>query len=291
MRAAVSPSAIGVTAAGVAIGLLLAQSVVLAVVLGAGAWAVRMLVAVWRQARLQRQSKPQPASLDPWSVPEPWRSLVRQALDSQSRFDHTVDDWPAGPIRDRLSDLRPRLYSSVAEIGTLSRRGAALSGTVAGVAMTGQPSVAQLGEQLRRTEAERVQAAATSPDHAASLARTEEALAAQIRAVRTSEDAAGRLLDRLRVVVARLDETVTALLLVGVDGTSDPAADALVRSLDDLHDEIASLGAGLADTTSLSEMRQPSGPLPPQFGATPLPSPPPPTPLPSSSPPAADPDA
>jgi hypothetical protein len=188
---------------------------------------------------------------------------LHQALDAQTRFDHAVEDWPPGPIRDHLSDLRPRLYSSVGEIGTLARRGSALAGTVDGVAMAGQPSLQDLGDQLKRTEIERVQAAASSPERAAALARTEDALAAQIRAVKRSEDAAGRLLDRLRVVVARLDEVVTSLLLLGVDGPFDPAADALARSLDDLHDEITSLGAGLADATGASDMKIPRPPVPP----------------------------
>jgi hypothetical protein len=58
---------------------------------------------------------------------------------------------------------------------------------------------------LRRTEAERQRLAGRSATRDASLARTEEAIAAQIRAVNNASEAQSMVLDRLRVVVARLD--------------------------------------------------------------------------------------
>ena len=84
-------------------------------VLGVGAWA-------WMASRCGSRAA---ASGVPTAtgrarpvVPaQPWRNLVSQALDAQTRFDHTVDDWPPGPIREHLSDLRPRLTSSCLRSG------------------------------------------------------------------------------------------------------------------------------------------------------------------------------
>ena len=98
-RAAVSPSAVVVTAAGVGIGVL-DHSVVLAIVLGAGAWLGRMAVAVLRTAGAGRRLPL--VTIDPFAVPEPWRQYVRQAVGARQRFDAAVAQLAgrtaAGPV-------------------------------------------------------------------------------------------------------------------------------------------------------------------------------------------------
>jgi hypothetical protein len=265
VRAAVSPTAVAAGALGAGIGLL-DHSVIVAVVLGAGFWGIRMVGGVFARSRRERGARPKPAQLDPWSVPEPWRQLLHQADNAQSRFNQAVQDWPPGPIRERLTDLQPRLWADVEDIGTIARRGAALSAWVSGVPATGRPTAKQLGEQLRQTEAERQRLAGRSASRDASLARTEEAIAAQIRAVTNATEAESVVLDRLRIVVARLDETVTSLLLLGAGG-GEAQADSVTASLDQINDEVTALLRGLAEATSTStEALGPLGaptPLPP----------------------------
>jgi hypothetical protein len=250
VKAAISPTAVAVTAAGVLIGVL-AQSLVLAIILGVGAWTSRMVAAVILGSRRRRAARPRPAQLDPYSVPEPWRQLVRQASDAQKRFDETVAGWPAGPIRDRLLFVQPRLWDDVRQVGTLASRGAALAGWNQGVQSTGRPSSKQLAEQLRRTEEERRRLGPGSTSREAALDRTEEAIAAQIHALHEASEAEALVLDRLRTIVARLDQTVTSLLLLGVEG-GETQAEALGSSLDDIRAEITSLSEGLAETTGTS---------------------------------------
>jgi hypothetical protein len=248
VRAAVSPTAIVVTAAGVGIGLL-AQSPVLAVVLGVGAWCGRMVAALIAQKRRERKARPKPADLDPWSVPEPWRQLVQQAMAAQTHFDQTVQDWPEGPIRERLVTLQPRVYVSVEQVGAIVKRGAALGGWSGGVAIPGRPSADQLSEQLRQVTDERQELGAEAAQRDAILARTEESIAAQLRAVHNAEEAAAMTHDRLRLLVATLDQTVTSLLALGVDG-AEAGAEILETSLAFVSDEIAALHRGLTDATS-----------------------------------------
>jgi hypothetical protein len=250
VRAAVSPTAIAAGALGAGIGVL-DHSVILAVILGAGFWSARMAAGMFARARRRRAARPKPAELDPWSVPEPWRQLLQHAMSAQSRFDQAIQDWPPGPIQERLTDLQPRLWADVGDIGTIARRGAGLSAWVSGVPATGRPSEVQLAEQLRQTEAERQQVAGRSARRDASLARTEEAIAAQIRAVHNASEAESLVLDRLRVVVARLDETVTSLLVLGAGG-GEAQADSATASLDAINDEITALLRGLAEATSTS---------------------------------------
>jgi hypothetical protein len=269
VRAAVSPTAVVAAVVGAGIGVL-AHSVILAVILGVGFWSVIMAMGMFVRARRRRAAQPKPAQLDPWSVPEPWRQLLHQADNAQSRFDSAVKDWQPGPIRERLSDLQPRLWSDVEDIGTIARRGAALSAWVSGVPATGRPSAKQLGEQLRQTEAERQRLAGRSASRDASLARTEEAIAAQIRAVNSASEAESLVLDRLRIVVARLDETVTSLLVLGAGG-GEAQADSVTASLDQINDEVTALLRGLAEATSTSNEALgalgPPTPLPPLAAA------------------------
>lgn len=247
VRAAVSPTAVAVTAAGVGIGVL-DHSVILAVVLGAGAWAGRMVAAVIARARRERQAQPHPAQLDPWSVPEPWRQLVQQASGVQTRFDQTLRDWPAGPLKDRLSYLQPQVYAGMAQVASVAKRGAAISGWSGGVPAPGRVSGKALSAELRRVEADRQQVSGRSPEREAALARTEEAIAAQLRAVRSAEDAAGLVHDRLRVLVANLDQTVTSMLVLGI-GEAEAGADAVQATLETLTDEVTALHRGLTDAT------------------------------------------
>jgi len=251
VRAAVSPTAVAVTAVGAGIGLGVEHSIVLAVVLGAGAWVGRMAVAVAARARRARAARPKPADVDPWSVPEPWRQLVRQAVAAQARFDEAVTDWAPGPTRDRLVSLKPRLYAEVEEVGSLAHRGATLTGwTPGGTTSAGLPSAKQLSQQLGQIEVERRTVGRQSPRRDASLARTEEAIAAQLRALRNAEDAAGLVHDRLRTLVAQLDQAVTALLVIGIEPTGEAGADALAGSLDTILEQITALQQGLADSSS-----------------------------------------
>jgi hypothetical protein len=251
VRAAVSPISVAVVAAGAAIGILLVHSIIVAVILGGGAWVARMLAAILAQSRRDRAALPKPAALDPYSVPEPWRQLLHQAGEAQTRFDQTIRDWPSGPTRDRLSGLQPRLWAEMVEIGTVAHRGAALSGWTGAGLSNGRPSAEELSLQLRRAETERRTQGQHSPARDATLARTEEAIAAQLRAVRAAEEGAALVHDRLRVVVARLDETITSLLVLGVAG-ADAGTDTLVTALNDLNDEITSLQQGLTEASDSS---------------------------------------
>ncbi len=241
-RAAVSPSAIVLAAAGVGIGLL-AQSVVLAVVLGLGAWFARLVVAALR-ARHRGPRLPV-VIIDPYAVPEPWRQYVRQAQGAEQRFDSSLATWPSGPLQDRLLQLQPRLHQGVNEVWVVAQRGAALGGIVAG---RGQPSVVQLSTELRRVQAEQQRTPAS--DRQQALARSEEAIAAQLRAAHRTEEAKGEVLDRLRLLTARLDDAVTELLKLGLEragGATEFSADAATGSIDILLDDIGALHEGLRE--------------------------------------------
>jgi len=234
LRGAVSPTAVAVTAAGAGIGAL-DHSLVLGITLAAVGWAGRMGAAVVARARRVRAQRPKPARLDPWSVPEPWRSLVEAAMATQARFDQTVKAWPAGPTRDHLVDLQPRVWHEVGQLGLLAGRGAAADGGAGS---------SDLVEQMQRVQQEKAVAGRSA--RAAELGRREEALAAQLRARRSREKASEATQDRLRAAIARLDEAIANLLGLEPDGF---APTAVVSSLDELSEGLNSLRAALTETT------------------------------------------
>jgi hypothetical protein len=256
VRAAVSPAAVAATAVGAGIGVL-DQSVVLGVVLAAVGWSGRMLAALVARARRDAKARPRPAELDPWSVPEPWRQLVHQAAAAQGRFDQALREWPDGPIRDRLDGLRPQFYADVAAVGAIAKKGAAMLGWTGAQPDTSRPTVDRLRQDLARVQTERQRLAAAPSGRELELTREEEAIAAQLRSLRLAESAGNQVHTQLRLIVARIDESVTSVLVLGTDAAAPRGPEAIAAALAALNDELTALHAGL------DEARAPSDPLTP----------------------------
>ncbi len=252
-RAAISPSAAIVTAAGFLIGLA-AQSLTLAIALAVVAWLGRMVVAL-----MQTRRRLPLVEIDPFAVSEPWRQYVRQSLAARQRFDAAVAQWPPGPLHDRLVFLQPRLGQATAEVWTVAQQGAALDGTVRGV-RTGppRPAIEQLSTELQAIQAERQQN--PGADREAALARSEEAVAAQIRAARRSDATRTEVLDRLRLLTARLDEAVTQLLALGLDRPArEGSVEEAAGSVEAVLEEIGALQQGLREAGAAASGVEPPG--------------------------------
>jgi hypothetical protein len=195
-------------------------------------------------------------TIDPWAVPEPWRQYVRQALGARQRFDQTLTTWTSGPLRDRLTELQPQLWRATEEVWAVAQRGAVLGGATPAPAASGAArlSIVQLSKELARTQAERQRAGAS--ERQAALARSEEAIAAQLRAAHRTEAARDEVLDRLRLLTAQLDEAVTQLLELGLEqvsgGMAEGSADRVAGSVDALVEEISALHQGLREAGAAS---------------------------------------
>ncbi len=259
-RAAVSPTAIAATAIGAGIGVA-DHSIVVGVILAVGGWTTRMVGAVVGRRRRDRKAAPHPAQLDPWSVPEPWRDLVQQAASIQSRFESVIAEWPPGPIRDRIQGLRPSFYQEFSAVGSIASHGAALTGWTSGAApVTSAPSAQRLSSELEQARAERVALGDRSPSRAAELDRREEAVAAQLRAVRAAQQMSDSVQNRLRVIVSRLDEAVTHLLTLSIETGGTAGVEQVSEVLTELDDELGALRAGVAETRAV-EAGTPPDPL------------------------------
>lgn len=247
MRAAVSPTAGVLAAAGAAIGVV-DHSVVLAVILAAVGWGGRMSAALVQRAR-RRRAGAQPPELDPWSVPEPWRSLLAQAQSARQRFDQILASWPAGPTRDELQRLQPQLWTYVAEVGALARRGAAAAGWNGATFAPGR--VEELRAEVGQAQREKVRYAGSA--RAAAAEAREADLAAELRDLRRRDEMARAVQDQLRAAIGRLERTIAGL--IGVEPGSAPGlgdAGQLTGALDDLSDRLSALRAALEETAGPS---------------------------------------
>ena len=252
VRAAVSPTAVAATAIGAGIGAL-DQSLVLAVILGAVGWGGRMIAAVVARTRHDARARPKPADLDPWSVPDPWRQLVHQAAAAQGRFDQALRDWPDGPIRDRLDGLRPHFYADVAAVGAIAKKGAAMLGWTGAYQDRSRPTADRLRQELSRVQSERQRLTPGSAGREAELGREEGAIAAQLRSLSQAESAANEVHAQLRLIVARIDETVTSVLVLGTETTATTGPEAVAAALASLNDELLALHAGLDEARAQSD--------------------------------------
>jgi len=192
-RAITSPSAILLTGAGAAIGILAGLGPIGAVVLGAGAFAGRVLAAVPRA--------PKRPGIVPRQLDEPWRSLVEDILDAGRRFDRALDGVREGPLRERLGDLRARLDTAIDEAWRIASAGNSLG-----------HGRRQIDTDDVLAELQRVEAAPRTP-------RSEQTIAAirsQLQAAERLDATIADTYDRLRLLDARIDETVTRTVELSV---------------------------------------------------------------------------
>jgi len=186
--ALMAPSAIVLFGVGAA-GAILAGLPLLAVIgVGALAWLARVATLMPRTKRGDR--------IDAMTLNDPWRRFVREALDAQRRYRKAVGSADAGPLRDRLVEIGERIDAGVRECWRVARRGDALVDAIGNL----DPAAA------RRELAAAKEAQQLNPG---------ENQQATVKALQAQADSADRLIkvandaqDKLRLLDARLDESV-----------------------------------------------------------------------------------
>lgn len=262
-RATVSPAALGLGAGGAAIGLLASLPIAPVVILGVAGWAGGVALSA---ARSRRRQRPRLERVDPFAVPEPWRSYVQAAVVAQRKFEDAVAHTSPGPIRDRLRTISLRLAGSVQECWRIAHHGAALDAALHSL----DPEA--VSHQLGQVQAERHrllaarqaegpagrqegagEAGSPAPQHPPplsleALSRSEEALATQLQTARRVEAVAGRASDQLRVLTAKLDGAVAGAVEVALQASGKAAAGELAGRLDAILAELESLRLALEET-------------------------------------------
>lgn len=244
----------GSAAVGLAVSLG-AHSSLLGVITGGAVW-LAATAGVALTAWLRAFRRAGNAQIDPWALPEPWRGLVRDAVNAGRRFEVATASLRAGPLRDHVTALEPMVAEQVRAVWESAQRGALLTGGLP--PGTHVESAERLSAQLRTLQDERASIAEGSRDRLAALDRAEETVATRLRQARRAESVAAWLQDGLRSVTARLDAAVTSLVELGAQTPDGALLDGLGSSIDSIGNELSALQAGL---------REVSASLPPGVGA------------------------
>jgi hypothetical protein len=202
-----------------------------AVPAGAGVWAVNG----WRL--LPRA--PRPERIDPFTLHDPWRRFVQEALQARARFGQAVDRAPPGPLRERLAAIGDRVHTGVEQSWLIARRAEAL--------VTARRGIDVAGVERRLTEI------TDTPASDPAQARVAEALGAQRATAARLDAIVAQAETELRVLDARLDEAVartielSAHATTGVDGGG---VSGLSSDVDEVVTEMESLRQALEETAA-----------------------------------------
>jgi hypothetical protein len=229
-RAITSPLGILLAGAGVSVGIVVGAPLVAAIGLGVAAWAGRVAVAIPRAPTEER--------IDPFTLDEPWRRFVQEALQARARFTEAVGRADSGPLRDRLREIADRMETGVRECWRIACRGQALVEARSGI---------DVGDVQRQLEA--VSRDADEPSASGSaLARTAEALRAQLETAQRMDAVIADAHSRLRLLDARLDEAVARTLELSVRADDRADLTGLGADVDTLVHDMEALRQALEET-------------------------------------------
>jgi len=225
-RAIWSPLSIIILGAVTAVGIIAGLPIVAAVAIGVAAYAVKVGLAIPRNAKRGDR-------IDPFVLNEPWRGYVQSAQSAKLRFDRTVAGTRSGPLRDHLEQLSARLEDGIEESWRIASRGNDIDGAIS--QLNTSKAEAELN-QLRQQ-----QQSGTSAD----IESTIQSLEAQISSGNRMQSVSKSTRDRLRLLDARFDELVARAVEVSV-GSAD--SDVLGNDVDDLVNELEGLRLAIDDT-------------------------------------------
>jgi hypothetical protein len=222
-RAMTSPLGIVLAGAGAALGIVTGGGIFAAIGLGVAAWAGRVAAAVPRD--------PRPDRIDPFTLGEPWRRAVQDALQAQARFQEAVRETQKGPLRERMEEIASRIDHGVDEAWRVARQGQAL------VAARRRIDTKEASRELAEIEGRT----------GAAYERTAESLRAQLASAQRLEGTIDDARARLRLTNARLDEAVARAAELSVAAHDVEQLQGLGDDVDALVTDLEALRLGLEE--------------------------------------------
>ena len=202
------------------------------------AWAGRVAAAIPRGAPGDH--------IDAFALNDPWRGFVSAAQRAQRRFRGAVRRARSGPLRDRLHEIGGRVDDAVAECWRIACAGDALAAARAQIDTRG------VNQQLAELQGEQDEPAAANSPRAGTVAALQAQLATAGRIEQTVVDAR----DRLRLLDARLDETVARAIELSVSA-DESALDSLSADVDGIVGDMEALRQGIDEADAASDAAGP----------------------------------
>jgi hypothetical protein len=198
-RAITSPSGIALAGVGASVGILAGFPIVGWAALGVLAYGARVAAAVPRGVTAGR--------IDAFALGEPWRQFVSGAQKAKRKYDDAVRAAQSGPLRDRMDEIGGRLDDAVQECWRVARQGEALTDARRQLdTADAQRELLDLQHQLGG------QVPAPGTTDAGTIAALQAQLDSAARMDATITDAR----DRLRLLDARMDESVARAVELSV---------------------------------------------------------------------------
>jgi hypothetical protein len=240
-RAITSPVGIILGGAVAAATIVAGVPLLAALPLGVAAWAGKVALSIPRRRRGER--------IDPFTLQEPWRRYVQEALQARNRFDEAVGRTRAGPLRDHLATIAARMHTGVEECWLIAKRGQTLVEARRGIDLGDVDR--QLADVADAGGAAPGADAASPPDP--SLARIAQSLEAQRATAARLDRVIGQAHSELRMLDARLDEAVARTLELSAHATADATVEGLGTDVDALVTEMESLRQALEETSRTAQ--------------------------------------
>ncbi len=232
-EAVASPSAIVLSGAFAAGALAGGLPLLVIPIAAAAGWAARVALALPRRRAGE--------DIDPYGIQEPWRTFVKDALGAKARFDRTQQACAPGPMRDRLGDLGLQIGQGVQSCWKIAKHGDALQRALFNF------DINQLQTELTHVNQD---GQSVEPDSAAgqTLARTRQAVEAQLASYARIRSVSDDAHSRLRLMNAQLDEAVARAVELSVRQADLSELTPLTNSVESLVGDLENLRQALEET-------------------------------------------
>jgi hypothetical protein len=226
-RAITSPLGIVLAVVVAVVAVVVSVPLAAALILGLVVW----LANVWRLV----PRPPRRPRIDPFTLHDPWRRYVQNALQARTRFSEAVERAPDGPLRDRLREIAARVDTGVEESWQVAQRGEALVQARRGI------DVAAVDRQLQDAG----EAGDAGPEGGGD--RVLQSLQGQRATAARLDGVIAQARDQLRVLDAGLDEAVARTLELSAHAQAGSDVEGLGRDVDDLVTEVEALRLALEE--------------------------------------------
>jgi hypothetical protein len=230
-RALRSPAAFGLAGLGAVVAVVAGLPAVAVAAVGVAGYGLGASVAAAVRSAGRQGAGGRRERIDPFTLGEPWRLRVRDALAARNRYDKALEGVAPGPLRERLADIGGRVEAGVQECWRVATQGNALSQGLSSL---------RIGDVRRSLAAAEAEAGA-----GAEADRRVAALRAQVGSAERMEATAADADDRLRLLTARLDEAAARAVELALGAGTDADVLGLGSEVDEVVDQLESLRLAL----------------------------------------------
>ena len=234
-RALRSPPAVGLAVVGAVVGAVAGLPALLVAGIGVAGYGLGAVASSLLTRAGGGRTAPRRERIDPFTLGEPWRLRIREALRAQARYDEALERTPEGPLRERLADIGQRIDAGVQECWRIAKQGDAIGDGMRAV---------RLGE-VRASLAAAERDAGGGPD-AESDPRV-AALRAQVSSAERMTATAADADARLRLLSARMDEAAARAVELSIGAGTDADLAGLGSEVDEVVDQLESLRLALGE--------------------------------------------